>query len=132
MVRKAIQSKLYRKFLFRYLLILAVSGLLFLLSNIISLSNTYNRLMDNTQKSMAHMTELLDTRIFDLQMLTLSVSRNTRLLPYQLQEQVAYPYSIANELANLKAPSANLNSIGLYYRQSSYPSLENTIFTDTG
>lgn len=132
MVRKAIQSKLYRKFLFRYLLILAVSGLLFLLTNIISLSNTYNRLMDNTQKSMAHMTELLDNRIFDLQMLTLSVSRNTRLLPYQLQEQVAYPYSIANELANLKAPSANLDSIGLYYRQSSYPSLENTIFTDTG
>ncbi|MGG3280196.1 helix-turn-helix transcriptional regulator [Paenibacillus solani] len=131
-MRKAIQSKLYRKFLFRYLLILAVSGLLFLLTNIIFLSNTYNRLMDNTQKSMAHMTELLDTRIFDLQMLTLSVSRNTRLLPYQLQEQVAYPYDIAKELANLKAPSANLDSIGLYYRHSSYPSLENTIFTDTG
>ncbi|SDE11233.1 Helix-turn-helix domain-containing protein [Paenibacillus sp. UNCCL117] len=131
-MRKAIQSKLYRKFLLRHLLILAVTGLLLLLTNIISLSNTYNRLMDNTHRSTAHMTGLLDTRIVDLQKLTLTLSRDTKLLPYQLQEQLQYPYLIADELEKLKALSADLDSIGLFYRNTPYSSLKNSIFTDTG
>ncbi|AZS13374.1 helix-turn-helix transcriptional regulator [Paenibacillus lutimineralis] len=132
MVRKALQSKLYRNFLGRYLLILAVSGLLLLITNIISLSNTYHRLTENTHRFMAHMTELLDTRILDLQKLTLSVSHDTRLLPYQLHEQINYPYLIADELDKLKAPSSELDSIGLFYRNTPYSSLEDVIFTDTG
>ncbi|MFH5183692.1 helix-turn-helix transcriptional regulator [Paenibacillus sp. TAB 01] len=131
-MRKAIQSKLYRKFLLGHLLILGVTGLLLLLTNIISLSNTYNRLMDNTHRSTAHMTSLLDTRIVDLQKLTLSLSRDTKLLPFQLQEQLQYPYLIADELEKLKALSADLDSIGLFYRNTAYSSLKNTIFTDTG
>ncbi len=113
-------------------MILAVSGLLLLTTNIISLFNTYNRLTDNTHRFMAHTTELLDNRIIDLQKLTLSVSRDTKLLPYQLQEQLSFPYLIADELAKMKAPSADLDSIGLLYRNTSYPSLANVIFTDTG
>ncbi|GGG17496.1 helix-turn-helix transcriptional regulator [Paenibacillus aceti] len=131
-MRKALQSKLYRNFLGRYLLILGVSGLLLLITNIISLSNTYNRLMDNTHKYMAHMTEQLDTRILDLQKLTLSVSHETKLLPYQLHEQMAYPYLISGELEKLKAPSSELDSIGIFYRNTPYSSLEDVIFTDTG
>lgn len=131
-MRKAIQSKLYRKFLLGHLLILAVTGLLFLVTNIISLSNTYNRLMDNTHRSMANTTSLLDTRILDLQKLTLTLSRDTKLLPYQLQESLQYPYVIADELEKLKALSADLDSIGLFYRNTAYSSLKNTIFTDTG
>ncbi|RTE10729.1 helix-turn-helix transcriptional regulator [Paenibacillus whitsoniae] len=131
-MRKALQSKLYRKFLLRHLLILAVTGLLLLCTNIISLSNTYHRLTESTHRSMAHMTDLLDTRIVDLQKLTLTLSRDTKLLPYQLQEQLQYPYEIANELVKLKALSADLDSIGLFYRNTAYPSLKNMIFTDTG
>ncbi|MCS7464777.1 helix-turn-helix transcriptional regulator [Paenibacillus doosanensis] len=132
MLRKALQSKLYRKFLLRHLLILAVTGLLLLFTNIISLSNTYQRLTDNTHRSMAHMTDLLDTRIVDLQKLTLTLSHDTKLLPYQLQEQLQYPYEIAAELSKLKTLSADLDSIGLFYRNPVYPALENVIFTDTG
>lgn len=106
--------------------------MLFLITNIISLSNTYNRLADNTHKSMAHMTELLETRILDLQKLTLSISRDTRLLPYQLREQISRPYLIANELSILKAPSTDVDSIALYYRSVNYSSLANVIFSDTG
>jgi two-component system response regulator YesN len=131
-MQNAFKSKLFRKFLRSYLLILAFSGLLLLVTNIFSLTNTFSRLTENTHKFMAHATELLDNRIFDLQKLTLFVSRDSKLLPYQLQEQMAYPHLISEELEKLKAPSSDLDSIGIFYRNSSYPALENVIFTDTG
>lgn len=131
-MQNAFKSKLFRKFLRRYLLILAVSGLLLLVTNIMSLTTTFSRLTENTHKFMAHATELLDNRMLDLQKLTLFVSRDSKLLPYQLQEQIIYPHLISDELEKLKAPSTGLDSIGIYYRNSSYAELENVIFTDTG
>lgn len=131
-MQNAFKSKLFRKFLQRYLLILAVSGLLLLVTNIMSLTNTFSRLTENTHKFMAHATELLDNRMLDLQKLTLFVSRDSKLLPYQLQEQIIYPHLISDELEKLKAPSTGLDSIGIYYRNSSYAELDDVIFTDTG
>lgn len=128
----AFRSKLFRKFLRRYLLILGVSGILLLITNIISLTNTFDRLTENTHRSMAHAAELLDKRMLDLQELTLFVTRDSKLLPYQLQEQLDYPYLISNELEKMKAFSTGLDSIGIFYRNTMYPSLENIIFTETG
>lgn len=81
---------------------------------------------------MAHAADLLDKRMLDLQELTLFVTRDSKLLPYQLQEQLEYPYLISNELEKMKAFSSGLDSIGIFYRNTMYPSLENLIFTDTG
>ncbi|HIW33115.1 MAG TPA: helix-turn-helix transcriptional regulator [Candidatus Paenibacillus intestinavium] len=131
-MQNAFKSKLFRKFLSRYLLIIGVSGLVLLTTNIISLTNTFSRLTENTHKFMAHTTELLDNRMLDLQKLTIFISSNSKLLPYQLQELVTYPHLISDELEKLKAPSIDLDSIGIFYRNSSYPALENVIFTDTG
>ncbi|OUS77638.1 hypothetical protein B1748_07550 [Paenibacillus sp. MY03] len=128
----AFRSKLFRQYFRRYLLILGVSGAMLLTTNIISLTNAYGRLTDNAHRFMAHATELLDNRILELQQLTLFVSRDSELLPYRLQEQFEQPYLISGELSKLKAPSIDLDSIGLFYRNTLHPSLANTIFTDTG